>query len=62
MTPTNPQQPDTMIRKARRVYDLYHERCAQFVLGNGSFAMPYHCACGDWEYDITKLEWRLKNE
>lgn len=53
-------KPDKLTYKRHSVPDLFHKGCGEFVSGNGSYVMPYKCSCGEWEYDIDKYDWRLK--
>lgn len=50
----------TPIYKRHQVTDLYCPECKQFLGGNGSWVMPYHCKCGDWEIEWLTGEWKLK--
>lgn len=52
-------EPERLIRRAHKIYSLFHEGCNSFVEGNGSIAFPYTCRCGVWEYDAGKSTWIL---
>lgn len=40
-----------IIIKPRKVYDYYCIDCPSFVVGDGSRLNPWHCGCGQYEYD-----------
>lgn len=48
-----------LTQKKRAVYSPFHEKCGEFVRGNGSIVMPYECSCGTYEYDSDAMAWRL---
>ena len=35
------------------------EKCNSEIYGNGSMMIPYHCKCGEWQYDRSKSDYIL---
>ncbi len=43
----------------KKVYAKYCTNCKVFLLGDGSYIMPYQCNCGVYEYSPTDGKYKI---